>query len=87
MICEDRGEMMTENQICDIAISILLGLAGFVLSLPIYASLAYATEIISFEESAYIAGVGSLITGIGVFYYTLKYLEGVPESTMRPKPK
>jgi len=51
-----------------------MGLVGFVLSLPIYAYLAYATGMFeTVEETAPIAGVGSFITGIGVFYYTLKW--------------
>jgi len=55
-----------------------MGLVGFVLSLPIYASLAYATGMFEIvDETATTAGVCSLITGIGVFYYTLKYLIGV----------
>jgi len=60
--------------ISDIAISILIGLVGFVLSLPIYAYLAYATGMFeTVEETTTITGVGSIITGMGVFYYTLKW--------------
>lgn len=64
--------------VSDIAISILMGLVGFVLSLPIYASLAYATGMFeTVEETATIADVGALTTGIGIFYYTLKWTKGV----------
>ena len=49
--------------ISDITISLLMGLVAFVLSLPIYASLAYATGIFeTVDETATIAGVGALAT-------------------------